>query len=84
MQDIKFIIFGLVFFVIGGTFEYLRRSKACVKCGAKMEVVRVRDPLGKNVSKTITFGVSLGFPHSKMVKLKCRKCGELNNKKWKS
>ena len=84
LEDIKFIIFGLVFFLVGGAFEYFRRNKPCEKCGGKMKVVGVKDPLGKNITKTTTIGISLGFPHDKLVKLKCNKCGQIKNEKWKS
>lgn len=84
MQDIYFVIFAFILFVAGGTFEYLRRNKPCEKCGGKLEVVSVKDPFGKNITKTITIGISFGFLHKKLVKLKCKSCGQITNKKWKS
>ena len=84
MQDINFIILGFLFFLLGGTFQYLRRNKPCKKGGGEMEVIGVKDPLGKNITKTITIGIHLGFPHSKLVKRKCKNCGQIENVKWRS
>jgi len=81
LQDFKFVLVGALVFVTFGVFEYYRKNRPCEECGGKLDVIRTKDPLGKNLTNNITVGLSLGFPHNRMVKKKCRECGHIVNSK---
>jgi hypothetical protein len=81
LDNFEFGILAFIVFCIAGYFEYRRHNKPCEKCGGKLKVIRVKDPLGKNITKTITIGLDLGSNnHKKLVKYKCTQCGCIANK----
>lgn len=82
MENYKFGIIGFILFCIFGYLEYRKSNKPCKKCGGKRKVIKVKDPLGKNLSKTITIGIDLGSFNPKiLIKYKCETCGSITNEK---
>lgn len=82
-EDVKFILIAVVVMTVAGIFEYRKRNRPCKKCGGKCEVIGVKDPFGKNITKTTTVGIHFGIDHKRLYKLKCKECGNITNEKWK-
>ena len=82
MDNYKFEIIGFILFCILGYFEYWKHNKPCKKCGGKRKVIKVKDLLGKNLTKTVTIGIDLGSLNpKKLIKYKCESCSDITNEK---
>ena len=81
-EDIKLIVVGLIVITCIGFFEHRKRNKLCERCGGRRKLITVKDPIGKNISKTSTVGIYLGVSHKKLYKLKCQNCGHITSEKW--
>jgi len=82
LDNYKFGIFAFIIFCIIGYLGYRKNNQPCKKCGGIRKVIKIKDPMGKNITKTITIGIDLGFLNpNKLIKYKCVSCGNITNEK---